>query len=178
MDTDIMKICQNCGHENPPDLEECENCHYPFELSEGKPEDTFVLSKAEMRNILSQTRWGDKDFEEGFSLKLQHQDTVTIFPLNNAVTLGRTLNNEDYHDPFVPHITLNVPDANQHGVSRRHIQISRESNRVWVMDLESVNGTRLNGYPVTPGQKRLLRDGDELYLGNLRIQVMFLREES
>ncbi|MCL4878284.1 MAG: FHA domain-containing protein [Anaerolineae bacterium] len=172
-----MKICNNCGCENPPDAEICENCGYTFFELEGTAEDTFVLSKAEMRNILSQTRWGDKDFEEGSSLKLQHGDTSTIFAFSHAVTVGRPLSPETPRDPFMDHIPLNVTDAVQHGVSRKHIQITRENNRVWVTDLESDNGTRLNGYPVTPGQKRLLRDGDELYLGNLRIQVIFLHGE-
>lgn len=171
-----MRTCNNCGHENPPDAEECQSCHYHFEL-EGRAEDTFVLNKADLRNILSQTRWGEKDFEEGFSLKLIHESTYTIFPLSHAVTIGRTLQAEDGNDPLVPHITLNVPDANHHGVSRKHVKITRESNRVWLTDLGSVNGTRLNGYPVTPGQKRLLRDGDELLLGNLQVQVVFLRED-
>ncbi len=171
-----MKICNNCGYENPPDVEACENCGYTFFDFEGTAEDTFVLSKADMRNILSQTRWGDKDFEEGFSLKLIHEDTSTIFSFSHAVTVGRPLSPDTPRDPFAEHIPLNLPDANQFGVSRKHIQIARENNRVWVTDLESDNGTRLNGYPVTPGQRRLLRDGDELYLGNLRIQVIFLRE--
>jgi hypothetical protein len=46
--------------------------------------------------------------------------------------------------------------------SRRHARISVEGSIVEIEDLESTNGTLLNGRPVT---RRVLRDGDEIRIG-------------
>ena len=50
------------------------------------------------------------------------------------------------------------------GVSRRHVMISPTSAGEFVLtDLESTNGTRVNGKPVT--QKCVLRDGEKIIVG-------------
>jgi len=40
-----------------------------------------------------------------------------------------------------------------------------------VVDLDSTNGTFLNGMRIMPHQPRILRDGDEIRLGLLKIIV-------
>jgi pSer/pThr/pTyr-binding forkhead associated (FHA) protein len=45
------------------------------------------------------------------------------------------------------------------------------------MDLESTNGTYLNGVWMYPNQPRLLRDEDELMLGSLVLHVKFIWQE-
>jgi len=47
-------------------------------------------------------------------------------------------------------------------VSRQHARIVRTGNSHVLVDMESTNGTRLNGEPVS---EATLRDGDELALG-------------
>ena len=50
------------------------------------------------------------------------------------------------------------------GVSRRHVMISPTSGGEFVLtDLESTNGTRVNGMPVA--QKCVLRDGEKIIVG-------------
>jgi len=41
-----------------------------------------------------------------------------------------------------------------------------------VEDLNSTNGTRINGYKLDAGRAYRLRNGDELELGRLRLVVM------
>lgn len=48
------------------------------------------------------------------------------------------------------------------GVSRRHARIIRSGADVWLEDLESANGTRVNGEPIV---RHLLQDGDKIGLG-------------
>jgi predicted component of type VI protein secretion system len=58
-------------------------------------------------------------------------------------------------------------------VSRRHCALSLRDGRVWVEDLGSRNGTRLNGQPLaTP---RPLEDGDQLEVAHLPFRVRFPR---
>jgi len=53
-------------------------------------------------------------------------------------------------------------------VSSFHCEIEVDADRVIVRDLESTNGTRLNNAPVMEAE---LRPGDELILGELRLQL-------
>ena len=54
-------------------------------------------------------------------------------------------------------------------ISRRHCTFSLRGGRVWVEDLGSRHGTRLNGYPVEGLQP--LNDGDRLDLADLPFEV-------
>jgi predicted component of type VI protein secretion system len=54
-------------------------------------------------------------------------------------------------------------------VSRRHCEFSVRGGRVWVEDLGSLHGTRLNGQPVEGLQP--LHDGDRLHLACLPFEV-------
>jgi pSer/pThr/pTyr-binding forkhead associated (FHA) protein len=55
-------------------------------------------------------------------------------------------------------------------LSRLHASINREGDRVWVIDEGSMNGTSVNGQPVSP-EGAPLHDGDEIYLGETTIVV-------
>jgi pSer/pThr/pTyr-binding forkhead associated (FHA) protein len=72
-------------------------------------------------------------------------------------------------------VDLNPYGAFQNGVSRRHAAISHDKGTLYIEDLESTNGTRINGFQLPANQKFRLRDGDELELGRIRIVVRFVR---
>ena len=59
-------------------------------------------------------------------------------------------------------IVLNDPN-----VSRRHAEVRRQGGDVVVVDLQSTNGTRVNGVPV---RERALADGDEIIVGTTTIR--------
>ena len=62
-----------------------------------------------------------------------------------------------------------VAQPNLAGLSRVHAAIERIGENWWVRDLESANGTRLNGLPLDNPQGNALRDGDELDLGEWHV---------
>jgi len=66
-------------------------------------------------------------------------------------------------DPVVigrlPECTVVLNDPN---VSRRHAEIRRRGNEVVVVDLQSTNGTKVNGRTV---REQILTDGDEVVVG-------------
>ena len=64
------------------------------------------------------------------------------------------------------------------GVSRRHAQIVRDGESLFVEDLNSTNHTLLNGYAIDPGRRYRLHDGDELVLGLMRLVVRFVKSPS
>jgi GAF domain-containing protein len=52
-------------------------------------------------------------------------------------------------------------------VSRTHAKISKRGDRYFIEDLESQNGTYLNGHPIGPGFQLELKEGDFVALGNI-----------
>jgi CheY-like chemotaxis protein len=93
---------------------------------------------------------------------------VEQLQVRESVLLGRGERGEDAAD-----IDLEPYDAYALGVSRRHARISAHNNRVTIQDLNSSNGTFLNGGLMEPGQEYRLRHGDHLALGKLELQVIF-----
>ena len=55
---------------------------------------------------------------------------------------------------------IRVPDVN---VSRRHAELRQEGTTYWIVDLDSTNGTVVNGQSV---ERERLRDGDTITLGS------------
>jgi DNA-binding winged helix-turn-helix (wHTH) protein len=53
------------------------------------------------------------------------------------------------------------------GVSRQHARITVESDRVTLEDLNSKNGTRVRGQPITSAVS--LADGDEIHFGSIGV---------
>lgn len=61
------------------------------------------------------------------------------------------------------------------GTSRRHIEILWDGKRAQLTDLDSTNGTKLNGQPVT---KALLEPGSVIELGRTRIVFRILPQSA
>ena len=60
-------------------------------------------------------------------------------------------------------------------ISRRHCQFSRRRDEILVQDLESLNGTFVNGFRADLPLP--LHDGDELRLGTIPFRVSFLTQQ-
>jgi len=66
-----------------------------------------------------------------------------------ALTIGRS-----------PHVELRLDDD---GISRNHARIRSETNRAWIEDMESRNGTFVNGERISGAVE--LKDGDKVQVG-------------
>jgi hypothetical protein len=64
-------------------------------------------------------------------------------------------------------------EAAEKGVSRLHAVIYRSEATLVLQDLHSTNGTVLNGQRLLSNQQQRIHDGDEIYLGMLRIDIAF-----
>jgi CheY-like chemotaxis protein len=89
--------------------------------------------------------------------------------VQDQMLIGRT----DTERKISPEIDLGPFRAFANGVSRKHAMILIKNERLYIKDLASTNGTRLNGALCEPEQEYRLRHGDELTLGQLRLQVLF-----
>lgn len=87
--------------------------------------------------------------------------------VDHMVIVGRT----DRETRLIPDVDLTPYGALDHGVSRQHAVILPTDEGLCLIDLDSSNGTALNDKRVAPGQKHILRSGDRLTFGTLRLIV-------
>ncbi len=159
--------CPNCGSQCLTGELACSNCHMLFAAG-GK---THKLDNDEAAGKLELTRnIGEVFVERQQAISFEINGQLLMLPPQQKIIIGRlgTLPG----DPN-PDVNLNAFDAQDYGVSRQHILITRERDIVYIADLGSSNGTYLNGRGIPPNTKRILRNGDELHLGHLKIQVRF-----
>ena len=71
---------------------------------------------------------------------------------------------------FYPDVDLGPYGALDQGVSRRHARIFVQGGQVLIEDLDSINGTLVNGQRVLPFQSRALADGDQITLGRMLLR--------
>ncbi|NDJ77623.1 MAG: FHA domain-containing protein [Chloroflexi bacterium] len=74
---------------------------------------------------------------------------------------------------MAPEIDLNFVNGGEFGVSRMHAAITRRNNQLLLADLESMNYTYVNGVRLLPKEIRVLRDGDEIWFGQLMCRIRF-----
>jgi pSer/pThr/pTyr-binding forkhead associated (FHA) protein len=95
--------------------------------------------------------------------KLQRHEDLRIsgvgrdVPIVGRITIGRENDN-----------TIQLDDAL---VSRHHALVHRIANDYFVKDLESTNGTFVNGTPVPWGKYARLRQGDILRIGRTELKL-------
>lgn len=97
--------------------------------------------------------------DTGQFLPLMGQDTFTLGRLSQGQSQGPDIDLTDYN-------------AYMQGVSRVHASISVDKGRVYLTDLGSVNGTRVNGVRLEPHASRTLQNGDIVILGKLKVQAI------
>jgi hypothetical protein len=85
--------------------------------------------------------------------------------------------------PLAPRLTIgtdsrldiDMPGGEQYRISDRHAVFTYNHNSLFVEDLDSAGGTRINGYDIDAGKQYPLRNGDELELGSLCLTVRLVR---
>lgn len=105
-------------------------------------------------NALKQVRQGIASAHQAFVIVIAGPHTGRMFKLDrNEVILGRS-----------PKVDMQLQDV---GISRTHARLYQVGNTVFVEDLQSANGTFLNGQQLVMSQQ--LQDGDKITLGSSTI---------
>lgn len=129
---------------------------------------TFVLQRPKVAQVTP--RAGTMNVGELVRLHIWigGRPNPVLVEFTQKLLLGRTLLHADG-----PGLNLDEYEGYLYGVSRRHAEIHHKGELLHVMDLGSTNGTFLNGFQLQPNQPRILRDGDELSLGQMTLLVRF-----
>ncbi len=156
--------CPRCGHAMRKGELICPSCG--FAMSESI--ETHRIEESEARLPSGPQRAGEAIVDSEKPISFEVNGEVLNFSIHETLIIGRHAG----PDP-VPDVDLTPFGAEKCGVSRRHAQLKRRGNLIYIVDLNSTNRTFLNGYRLIPGGERLLRNGDELRLGQLKIRVRF-----
>ncbi len=123
----------------------------------------------------NEPRWGSARFGDRTNLVLKVRGAKEAFVYDANSIEELVLGRRDPDSNEIPDIDLEPYDAQDKGVSRRHIVIVKRDGALNIVDLGSHNGSYLNGQRLVPNQPRILRDGDDLRLGHLVLHVSFIR---
>jgi pSer/pThr/pTyr-binding forkhead associated (FHA) protein len=95
-----------------------------------------------------------------------------VFPTEQIreLSIGRSEPSSGY----LPDVDLTQHAAKEKGVSRRHAAVKWHKKRLCITDLDSANGTFINGVQLTPHQLTPLRSKTILQLGRLLLFVGFV----
>jgi pSer/pThr/pTyr-binding forkhead associated (FHA) protein len=98
------------------------------------------------------------------------------FQIDISGTDGFTVGRSDSKSNYVPDIDLAAYQALNKGVSRRHAALVRFQQTLHVVDLNSANGTFLNGKKLPAELAFPLNHGDQLKLGELALTIFQVEE--
>lgn len=99
------------------------------------------------------------------------QSKTMSIPIQDRMVVGRGGAGEGE----APDLDFTPFDAATLGMSRNHAVFTYREDALYVEDLNSTNGTRINGFTIPPERSFRLRNGDELEFGSLRVSVRVMR---
>ena len=101
-------------------------------------------------------------------LKIIGSDSVVSLLGRVNYTLGRAIEDQ----AVIPDIDLSPFDADEHGVSRIHAEVRLKPEGIYIIDLDSANGTKVNGTLLETINPSQVRHGDIIQLGSLSLQLI------
>jgi hypothetical protein len=111
---------------------------------------------------------GTMRLSSNWRLRWRIGEETVIMAVEDRVVIGRAMEGDtSIGFDLTPH------GAYHFGVSRMHAIMTMNDGFLYLEDLNSTNGTRINGFQVTPKQKYRLRDGDEIEFARLRTTIKF-----
>ncbi len=115
------------------------------------------------------------ELKQGWRLRWRFEQKQVVMPVRDNLIVGRVLDEEDQK---AVGFDLTPYGAFSAGVSRQHARITLIDGLLYLEDMGSTNGTRINGFQVTPHQLYRLRDNDEIEFGRLRVILRFERDSA
>ncbi|GAB1420348.1 hypothetical protein MASR2M15_04410 [Anaerolineales bacterium] len=98
---------------------------------------------------------------------------TVVLPVKSSLLCGRKTREDDGID-----FDLALYGAYHLGVSRQHAVIKLVNGFLYIEDLNSTNGTRINGFQLLANQQYRLRNNDEVEFGRLRTVIRFVEPQS
>ncbi len=169
-----MIICPNCHHQEMTGALFCTECGARLVVTEAPT--THHIERNQTGLLIFQGRQTSPPVpvtpttvaDALVSLHLIESGMILHLTGQNEFTLGRVAEGQ----PILPDVDLSPYEGYAQGVSRLHAALKTNNNRVFITDLGSSNGTRVNGQKIMPNVDYPLNHGDVVALGKFKIQVL------
>src|SRR5512139_2116054 len=165
-----MVKCPYCQHQMMEGALFCDECGLSL-WGDAQGEVSTRKLEGDENEFSVKSGWGTATFQDLNQVIIHVRDAaepVTIRPTSEYL-IGR----QDASSGIAPDLDLTDFGALEKGVSRLHAALRRGEDVLSIVDLDSANGTYLNGQRLAAHQPRLLRDGDEIRLGKLVLHIYF-----
>jgi hypothetical protein len=166
-------VCAYCGYSNRRGVLFCEECANPLV---GSADETIKGDEMAqlVKHALRQLETGETERFEQETLLLLHirdqAEPLEVFIGAKRLTIGRF----DSRTNRKVDVDLTPYGALPRGVSRLHAVLFRsEDDTLYITDINSANGTYLNGHRLAPHEPIAVNNGDEVSLGKMRMHVYF-----
>ncbi len=166
-----MIECPTCKHREFVGTLFCSECGTRLITATQVP--TMGISRDKLSNEAKATRPSmphSPDLSTGALLGLKIVSSGQLLSLvgRDNYTLGRSIEGQ----AVVPDVDLDQYEAYDAGISRMHAELRIAADGVYVVDLDSSNGTIVNGKRITAQEPEPINHGDILQLGRLRLQII------
>lgn len=170
-----MIICSHCKNEDYHGTLYCTECGAMFvSQSQNNIETSIHTSNSQHFQTAVQPPQSTPRYETA------PEANIAFFLVDENIYLPSvaqpefTFGRETLGQVIAPDIDLSDYEAYEKGVSRLHatIKLSNNKSRAYIVDLDSANGTRVNGNRIPANSEVPLHDNDIIALGKLKIQVV------
>lgn len=162
-------VCPSCGGDNLPGTLFCVQCG--TYLPSGGPLRTEPLPE---QNDEQPAHPRHDDIEQdgqtrtiNIEVNVLNTGRRVLLSASREILVGRL----DAAHGIFPELDMTADGGLEQGVSRRHARIYSREGTCFVEDLDSTNGTFLNGERITPYLPYAFHDGDALTFGTMRLEV-------
>ncbi len=173
-----MILCPSCQYHEISGALFCSECG--AQLIYAEPLSTQSIFRSHSDNLPNQSEPVEEtapsestnpSFETLVTLHMVENGDILPLAGRMEYTLGRVAEGQ----PILPDVDLSPYDAYTQGVSRLHASLKVTNQRVFIIDLGSSNGTRVNGQKIAPNVDYPINHGDLVSLGKFKIQVLVRR---
>ncbi len=173
----MASVCPVCSHSNANGALICAECYAPLTRPVTAEPDT-TQDRASV--LLGKQNGGPPPRRPTRHVDLLGPDSVALYiagteePLTIQLTSEAILGRHAPSSIAQPRVDLAPYGAFTKGVSRLHAAIRRtQDNLLVVTDLDSTNGSWLNGTRMESHRLYALRPGDRLLLGQVEVEIHF-----
>jgi hypothetical protein len=172
-----MSVCPKCSNEEPEGIKLCGRCGSTLVQLSLESDETLTISGLNTNDLLKKLEGVQAEESKTVSAgdhppqaALLLVDTNTVFELSGKTeySLGRVTEGQAH----IPDVDLSTFEAYAQGVSRQHVNVRITQGQIVILDLNSSNGTRINGQKIIPHVEYPVQNGDIIALGKLRLQVI------
>jgi len=170
-----MILCPNCRHQELAGALFCSECgarlvvlEVPNTHSIERNQTGLLMFQPQRSSPPPSQSLSPSTTDAVVSLHLIESGMILHLSGQTEFTLGRVAEGQ----PILPDVDLSPYEAYAEGVSRLHAALKLNNQRVFITDLGSSNGTRVNGQKIMPNVDYPLNHGDVVSLGKFKIQVL------